>query len=238
MSAEPIPTGCVPARPQVARGTGGALDAAVTRALDVVVSALLLLVLAPLMLLVSLLVRLDSPGPCLFRCDRVGHRGRPLRMLKFRKMHDGAHGAPLTLVDDDRFTRAGRWLARLKLDELPQLWHVLRGEMSLVGPRPESASFVQRHDEDYRHILAVRPGIVGLSQLAFADEGSVLDAADPLGHYVERILPQKVQLDRLYADERTVGQDLRILVWATVAVVLRRPVAVNRQSGALGLRRR
>jgi lipopolysaccharide/colanic/teichoic acid biosynthesis glycosyltransferase len=159
-------------------------------------------------------------------------------MLKFRKMHAGAGGAALTVERDERFTRVGRWLAKLKLDEIPQLWHVLAGEMSLVGPRPESEMFVALFRDDYDLILAARPGIVGFSQIAFVSEGRVLDHADPIGDYVERILPQKIAMDRLYVEQLSAMLDVRIFLWAIVAVLLRRQVAVDRVTGHLSLRHR
>jgi lipopolysaccharide/colanic/teichoic acid biosynthesis glycosyltransferase len=214
------------------------LDAAAKRALDVVVSAAVLFLLLPLIALIAVLIRLDSRGPVFYRSRRVGHGGGALPMLKFRKMHDNASGMQLTLDDDERFTRIGLWLAKLKIDELPQFWHVLRGDMSLVGPRPESASFVKRFADEYDIILTTKPGILGLSQIAFAEEGRILDDDDPIGHYVERILPQKVRMDLLYVTRRTVGFDLRILLWSTVAVLMRREVAVRRTDGGMNLRRR
>jgi lipopolysaccharide/colanic/teichoic acid biosynthesis glycosyltransferase len=223
--------------------TGAALRTAIVRAakrsFDVVAAGILLLLILPVLALLAVLVRIDSPGPSFHRCERVGFRGARLRMLKFRKMHAGAAGAPLTKAGDARLTRLGRWLAISKLDELPQLWHVLTGAMSFVGPRPESAGFVDRHGEAYRaRILTVRPGVFGLSQLAFASESRVLDPEDPVSHYVERLLPQKVALDVLYAERPSLRFDAQILFWSFVAVVLRRPVAVNRRSGAMRLRRR
>jgi lipopolysaccharide/colanic/teichoic acid biosynthesis glycosyltransferase len=209
------------------------------RAFDIAISAALLVILLPVFVIVALLVRLDSPGPALFRCKRTGHRGGSLDLLKFRKMACDARGGPLTTEEDVRLTRVGRWLTKYKLDELPQLWQVLKGEMSLVGPRPEDPGFVERYADDYRdHILTVRPGIFGLSQLAFARENRILDPNDPVGHYVAQILPQKVALDRMYASRHDLWLDVRILVWSCVAVVLRRPVAVNRGSAAMGIRRR
>jgi len=228
------------ARGQVRNACGwwSRIDAGVKRMLDVAVATMALLLLSPLLALIALLVRVDSPGPIFYRATRVGHHGRTLRMLKFRKMRDGASGIPLTLQDDARFTSIGRTLAQLKLDELPQLWHVLTGEMSLVGPRPETLRFAALQSADYGRILTVRPGIFGWSQLAFAEENRVLDAADPLGHYVGRILPQKVSLDTMYADRRTLAIDLRIVAWSVLAVVARRPVAVDRRNGRMRLRKR
>lgn len=209
------------------------------RALDLVVSGALLLLLLPAIAVLAVLVRLDSPGPTFYRCERVGYRGRPLRMIKFRKMVCDAAGPPLTGADDRRFTRIGRSLARYKLDELPQLWHVFRGEMSLVGPRPESPEFVERFAADYYgRILTVKPGIFGYSQIAFAEESRVLDVEDPVGHYLGRILPQKVGLDCMYAARPSVLKDIQVLFWACVTVVFRKPVAVQRASGDMTIRRR
>jgi lipopolysaccharide/colanic/teichoic acid biosynthesis glycosyltransferase len=212
--------------------------AAVKRAFDFLVALLALVTLLPLFVLIALVVVLDSPGPVFYRDARAGFRGRPLRMLKFRKMRAGATGGNLTLGDDARLTRVGAWLARTKLDELPQLWHVLRGEMSLVGPRPESPSCVARHRVDYEVILSVRPGITGFTQLAFAREGWILDPDDPERHYLSLLLPQKVALDRLYADRASLRTDLRILGGTILTVMFRRPLAVDRRTGALTFRRR
>ena len=159
-------------------------------------------------------------------------------MLKFRKMHSDARGVALTVAGDERLTRLGAWLVRTKLDELPQLWHVLRGEMSLVGPRPESPSHVDRVRLDYQEILEVRPGLTGYTQLAFAEEAWILDPNDPQGHYLNALLPQKVALDRLYASRFGTRRDLKILIATIATLVLGQPVAVDRTTGALSLRRR
>jgi len=208
------------------------------RALDVIVAASALVVLAIPLVVIGVLVVLDSRGPVFYRAERVGYRGQRLRMLKFRKMHDDASGIALTTHEDDRLTRIGAFLAKSKLDELPQLWHILRGDMSLVGPRPETADFVAHHRHEYDEILTVRPGLVGFSQIAFLSEGRILNEEDPLTHYVSAILPQKVTLDLMYARERTLLVDLKILVWSMVAVLARRQVAVNRQTGRMNLRKR
>jgi lipopolysaccharide/colanic/teichoic acid biosynthesis glycosyltransferase len=211
-------------------------DRALKRTLDLVVAVPLLVLLAPLFIAIAATIKLESPGGILYRCRRVGRGGCDLPMLKFRKMHDGARGPALVQEKDDRFTRLGAFLARTKLDELPQLWNVLRGDMSLVGPRPEDPDFVEQHREDYEAILAVRPGITGLSQLAFARESEVLDPGDRVGHYTSRILPQKIQMDRLYAEQRSLSMDLKILWWTFCAVVGRLDVAVHRDSGRLNRR--
>jgi lipopolysaccharide/colanic/teichoic acid biosynthesis glycosyltransferase len=230
-------------RTSVSSGTAaarhGRIDGIASRAVDVLLSSLLLLLLSPVFLLVLLAIALDSRGPLFYKALRVGQHGKPLSVRKFRKMRVDASGPGLTISDDDRFTRVGRFLARSKLDELPQLLNVLVGQMSLVGPRPEDPRFVSLFADEYHdEILTVRPGITGLSQLAFADEASVLDPDDRVHDYASRILPQKVSLDRLYARRRTVWMDLQILGWTFVALCLRRDVAVRRETGSLGLRRR
>jgi lipopolysaccharide/colanic/teichoic acid biosynthesis glycosyltransferase len=210
----------------------------VNRLIDIAMAGMLLFVFLPLLVVIAAAIRLDSRGPIFFRCRRVGFRGAELQMLKFRKMRDGAAGAALTLSADERFTSVGRLLARTKLDELPQLWNVLKGEMTLVGPRPEDPQFVALRSEDYASILTVKPGVTGLCQLAFAKEGDILDPEERTRDYVERLLPQKVALDLLYATRRSLLVDLRILAWTSVTVVARREIAVNRNTGTLGLRRR
>jgi len=213
-------------------------DGVAKRVIDVAGATLLLLLLSPLMIAIAVAIKLDSRGPVLYRCRRVGYRGRDLAMLKFRKMRDDAAGPALTLADDDRFTRVGKVLVKLKLDELPQLWNVIRGEMSLVGPRPEDHAFVELHRDRYERILTVRPGITGLCQVAFANESRILDSTNLISYYTERLLPQKVAVDEFYASTRSVRMDLAILLWTAVAVVARADVAVNRATGALTRRHR
>jgi lipopolysaccharide/colanic/teichoic acid biosynthesis glycosyltransferase len=208
------------------------------RLLDLAFASALLVLLLPLFVAVSLAVKFGSRGPVFFRCCRVGLGGRELRVLKFRKMRDGVSGSPLTASDDDRLTLIGRALAKSKIDEIPQLWNVVKGEMSLVGPRPEDPQFVGLRREDYSTILSVKPGITGLSQLAFAKESYILDRTNHISDYVERLLPQKAALDCLYARRRSMSMDLRILWWTVVAVLFRREVAVHRSTMQLTLRRR
>ena len=212
--------------------------AAAKRALDVVLSATILVVMIPVALLVVLAIVIETGGPVLYRAERMGRGRRSFRMLKFRKMYAHAGGLRLTTSDDIRFTRVGAFLARTKLDELPQFVNVLRGDMSLIGPRPEDPGFVDRRQDDYDAILQVRPGITGLAQLAFADESRILSREDPLGHYLDAIFPQKCALDRLYVRSVSVSTDLRILFWTVVAILFKRPVAVHRATGRMSLRKR
>jgi lipopolysaccharide/colanic/teichoic acid biosynthesis glycosyltransferase len=223
-------TGRVDARPCVTRVT--------KRIFDIAVSAIALLILLLPFLLVSLAIKLDSPGPVFYRVRRMGRHGRPFAMLKFRKMFRDADGMPLTMDNDSRLTRVGALLTRARLDELPQLWDVLRGRMSMVGPRPEDPAFVALHAEAFARVLSVRPGITGLSQLAFAEEHKILDQENILGDYIARILPQKIGLDMLYAKRHRMRLDVAVLGWTVAAILLRKPVAVHRSTGTLNLRRR
>ncbi len=219
-------------------GSSSRLDAILIRLFDTTSALVLLAILLPIALTLVVAIRVDSKGPALYRSRRVGVGGREFDMLKFRKMPEGASGPPLTAPEDDRFTRLGRLLARTKLDELPQLWNVIRGHMSLVGPRPEDPVYVARNRAELEPVLRVRPGITGLSQLAFAREAEILDPENREGHYLERILPQKIHMDTVYAEQRSLGRNLQILWWTAAAVLFRREVAVNRATGELGLRRR
>ena len=221
-----------------ARASSEWRDRILKRLLDVVVAGTALLLLFPLICLVALAIKLESRGPVFYRSPRVGRDGRELRMLKFRKMRASAAGSALTAVDDERLTRIGSLLERTNLDEIPQLWHVLTGSMSLVGPRPEDPSFVELRPGDYERILRVKPGITGLSQLAFARENEILDARDPIGDYVARLFPQKTRIDRLYVRRRSILMDLRVLGWTVITVCFGTEVAVNRSTGRLTLRRR
>ena len=178
---------------------------------------LLILLASPVIVLVGGLIALavfaDSPGPILYRARRIGKDGRPFRMLKFRKMRREAAGPILTRHDDERFTPIGRFLAVTKLDELPQVWNVITGEMRLVGPRPEVEEFIKLYGEEYREILKVLPGITGLAQLRYAGESQLFgDAHDSSLLYKERILPEKIALDLRYIASRSLLGDMAIVL--------------------------
>jgi lipopolysaccharide/colanic/teichoic acid biosynthesis glycosyltransferase len=194
------------------------------RLVDLVLAGLLLALLLPVLLLVGLAIRVDSRGPVLHRATRIGLGGRPFTLYKFRTMIVGAarQGPHITAAWDPRVTRVGRLLRRTKLDEFPQLWNVLRGDMRLVGPRPEDPRFVALYAPDERLVLSVCPGLTGPSQLTFLDEETMLAAAsrDPETTYVRDILPRKLAIDLDYARQHDLGADLLILV-RTLRVVLR-----------------
>src|SRR4051794_36292249 len=178
----------------------------VKRLFDLALASLGLVVLSPLLLAIGLLIKFDSPGPALFRQERIGRHGRPFRIHKFRTMrhHPSAiRGAEITVGADPRITRVGAWLRRTKLDELPQLLDVLTGAMSLVGPRPEVRHYVALYPDALRaKVLSVRPGITDMASLEYRDEGARLArAADPEREYVEVVMPAKLQAAARYVDE-------------------------------------
>nr|WP_298431496.1 sugar transferase [Ottowia sp.] len=186
------------------------------RIMDVTLTVIALPVVLPLMLCIGLWVKADSPGPALFRQQRVGQGGRMFNILKFRTMRAGSaeQGPAVTAAGDARITRAGAWLRRTKLDELPQLLNVLRGEMSLVGPRPEVPRYMALYEPAVRErILSVRPGITDLAALEFRDEERLLAAAPDVERaYVEQILPVKQRYYLDYVARHSVGGDVRILI--------------------------
>lgn len=194
------------------------------RAFDLIVAAAALLLLAPLLAALALWIRLDSPGPALFRQERVGRHGRPFFIHKLRTMRHGVAGAPLAVGEDPRITRAGRFLRRTRLDELPQLLDVLMGDMSLVGPRPDVPHYLARVDADLRaRVLSVRPGITDPVSLDHVDEAALLArAADPEQEYVQHLLPAKLRASADYAERATLWSDLVVLA-RTLGVLLRRP---------------
>ena len=187
----------------------------IKRAFDLLAAASGLAVLAPLLLLIAVTVKLDSPGPVLFRQERVGRNGRIFRIRKFRTMVRDAPrlGGAITVGRDPRITRVGHVLRRYKLDELPQLIDVLLGDMSLVGPRPEVPKYVALYPPGIRErVLSVRPGLTDNASLAYIDENAQLaGAADPEREYVEKILPEKLRLYVEYVDNRSLALDLSII---------------------------
>ena len=190
------------------------------RLFDIVCAGLGLLLLAPLLLVLAVWIKLDSPGPVLFRQQRVGRHGKPFLIHKFRTMQVKNEGSQITVGADPRVTRAGLLLRRTKLDELPQLWDVLRGAMSLVGPRPEVPRYVALYPTELRElVLSVRPGITDPASLRFRNESELLaKAADPEREYVEVVMPAKLRAAADYVREATLASDLR-LMWRTLATI-------------------
>ena len=182
-----------------------------------------LVVLAPVFVLISLVIRATSPGPAFFRQIRVGRGGRPFLIFKFRTMRADAElvGGQLTVDADPRITQVGAFLRRHKLDELPQLINVVRGDMGLVGPRPEVPRFVDRYDERQRSVLQVRPGITDPASVTFRGESEMLVAsADPEAVYVNDVMPAKLEMNLAYLERRTLWTDVAVIMQTLRRLVL------------------
>lgn len=209
------------------------------RPFDVLVSGLALAVLSPLLGLVAAAIRLDSPGPILYRARRAGRGGLPFTMYKLRTMYvrTDQPGTKITTHGDRRITRVGKLLRPARLDELPNLWNVLTGDMSLVGPRPEDPHYVELYTPEDRVVLAARPGVTSLAALLYRDEERLLVGDDWERVYVEQVMPAKLAIDRAYVERQSLALDLKILA-ATALAPLRLEWLVNLEGevAALGTR--
>lgn len=215
------------------------------RLLDLALLALMLPVALPLAAVIAIAVFLDSPGPILYRSVRIGRGGKPFAMLKFRKMRNEAQGPMVTAFNDQRLTPIGRFLSATRLDELPQFWHVLRGEMSIVGPRPEVPDFVDLYPDEYEEILTVLPGLTGLVQVQFIEESRILaalkdcDCPEPNCHCTyQKVLPRKIELDLTYVRHATLRTDMMVLARTLVlpfTVAAHRVLAFSRAQARVHL---
>jgi lipopolysaccharide/colanic/teichoic acid biosynthesis glycosyltransferase len=208
----------------------------VKRLFDIMFSFLGLIILAPFFLYIVHLVRRDTNGPAFFWGLRAGLGGKSFRMLKFRTMYEceeSYHGPRVTCKLDDRITPIGHWLRDSKINELPQLWNVLLGEMSLVGPRPEDPDIVKTWPDDIRReILSVKPGITSPASILYHDEENLLSASSVMSDYIRNILPDKLRLDRLYVRNHSFFADLDIIFW-TIAILLPRAIHFPIREGYL-----
>jgi lipopolysaccharide/colanic/teichoic acid biosynthesis glycosyltransferase len=195
------------------------------RSVDIALAALLLTVVLPFIALAAIFIKLDSAGPVLFRQRRVGREFKQFQLLKLRTMTLSS-GPPFTLGADPRITRIGGWLRRFKLDELPQLWHVLCGQMSLVGPRPVVPELTLEFKPDYDRLLSVRPGLTDPASLKYFREAEVLAMVpDPLLYFKTVVTPDKLRISRAYLRRATVWSDLGILAQTGVALLVSPPPA-------------
>lgn len=200
---------------------GRVVGPGVKRAIDLALCVGTLPVTLPLAILIAVAIRLTCPGPAIYRAVRVGRYGRPFTLFKFRTMRVGSTGPGITRSADDRITPVGRWLRATKLDELPQIVNVLRGQMSLVGPRPEDPRYVARYTDDQRRVLTVRPGMTSLAFLRFGHEQDFIERVGPANveqFYLCEILPEKLEIELRYVRDWSVLGDLRIL--ARTATIL------------------
>ena len=184
------------------------------RIFDIIFSALGLIILSPFLLIISLIIKLDSKGRILYRQTRIGKGGREFKIDKFRTMVENADklGMSITVSNDNRVTKAGRFLRKFKLDELPQLINVFLGEMSFVGPRPEVKKYVDMYNDEQRRVLSVRPGITEYASIIYRNENELLDAAmEPEEVYINDIMPKKLKLNLEYIDNMSFWGDIKLI---------------------------
>jgi lipopolysaccharide/colanic/teichoic acid biosynthesis glycosyltransferase len=193
------------------------------RPLDISISAAALVLLSPLLLAIAIGVKLSSPGPALYRARRGGKGGTVFTLYKFRTMYDAPAGPAITRQNDPRVTPFGRFLRRTKLDELPQLINLLKGDMSLVGPRPEDPEYLRLYSPDQRRVLDVRPGITSPATVRYRHEETMLTGPEWEQVYRNRILPEKLRIELDYLSRRTLAGDLKVLAQTAVAIVTRPP---------------
>ncbi len=194
----------------------------VKRALDLILALILLIPGAVVMLPLALWVKLDSPGPVLYRAIRGGYHNQPFYIFKFRSMVVGAdQTGGTTAKNDSRVTRAGRIMRRFKLDEIPQLLNILKGDMSFVGPRPELLLYTNRYTEEEQCILWVRPGVTDRSSITFIAQDEIVGEEDPVGNFERLVLPQKNRMRVEYARTQCFSLDWR-LFWETIGGVFRK----------------
>lgn len=207
------------------------LSESVGRFRDVCLSTIALTASLPLIFAAAVAVKLDSPGPALYKSRRVGRHGRPFNLLKLRTMRviQDPSASLVTASSDPRITPVGSWLRHTKIDELPQLWNVIMGDVSLVGPRPEVQRYVDCYPEHFREILAVRPGLTDPAILQFFDEEALLAGqANPEQFYITDVLPKKIELYLEYVRGRSFAGDTRIMAETAKRIVRR---VVGRREG-------
>lgn len=193
------------------------------RSLDISLSGLLLAASLPLIVIAAIFIKLDSAGPVIFRQARTGRGFRRFQLLKLRTMRVDAAGSPYTLGADPRITGAGRWLRKFKLDELPQLWNVLRGEMSLVGPRPVVPELAAEFRQAYTRLLAVRPGLTDPATLKYCRETELLALVpEPLRYFKTVVTPDKLQISQHYLERANLWSDLSVMARTLLVLLLPR----------------
>ena len=193
------------------------------RFFDIILSGAGLILLSPLFLLIYILIRIESKGRGIYAQERIGRNGVPFRLYKFRSMQENADkGSQITIGRDPRITRMGRIIRKAKLDELPQLWNVLWGDMSLVGPRPEVECYTHLYNDQQRQVLTVRPGITDWASIKYLDENLILgQAEDPEKVYREQIIPDKIRLNMIWVKNPSLGVYFKI-IFTTISLIITR----------------
>ncbi len=191
------------------------------RVLDIFFSFFGIVILSPVFLILYVAICLESKGSGIYAQSRIGQFGRVFQLYKFRSMRVGADkGSLITIGDDNRITKSGKFIRNYKLDELPQLFNVLKGDMSLVGPRPEVAKYVNLYTKEQRKVLDVRPGITDYASITYADENHILELSDnPEKTYIEQIMPDKIKLNMQYINNHTVKEYFKIIFLTLKCVI-------------------
>lgn len=198
------------------------LQLIIKRIFDIIVSLIGLIALLPFFLIIAFVIKIDSTGPIFFKQIRISKDGKEFEIYKFRTMIQDAEskGMQITVGKDSRITKVGKFLRKSKIDELPQLINVLKGDMSFVGPRPEVPKYVALYDKDQINILKVRPGITDIASIEYRDEGSILaKSTDPEKTYIEEIMPKKIELNLIYIRKISILYDI-ILICRTIIKVI------------------
>jgi lipopolysaccharide/colanic/teichoic acid biosynthesis glycosyltransferase len=214
-------------RSMVSVGTSERTQQLFKRAVDLAFTLCATIILLPVGFAVALLVRLSSPGPILYTSDRIGRGGKRFTVYKFRSMVLDADqsGPAITHQNDRRVTRIGRLLRKTKFDEFPQVLNVLRGDMSIIGPRPEAPSYVALYTAEQRKVLQVRPGLTSLAQVLYRHEEDLLPAENTENHYIQEILPHKLALDLYYIRHWTLWLDAKVFLLGVLGLLSVRPPA-------------
>jgi len=190
------------------------------RIFDIAISSIGLIILSPFLLVIAILIELTSPGPIFYRAERIGKDGVPFELYKFRSMTSGADktGPKITAQGDARVTPLGRWLRRLKLDEFPQFINVLKGDMSIVGPRPEDPHYVSYYTPEQQKVLSVLPGITSAASVRYRHEEAMLSSPDWETRYRAEVLPAKLAIDLAYLERRTLWTDFTLILQTIAAM--------------------
>jgi lipopolysaccharide/colanic/teichoic acid biosynthesis glycosyltransferase len=197
----------------------------IKRILDILASSLGIVILSPILLIIAVLIKLTSDGPIIFNQERIGLHGQPFHIKKFRTMVVNAEklGKQITVEGDSRITSVGKYLRKFKLDELPQLFNVFLGEMSLVGPRPEVKKYVDMYTEEQRQVLLVRPGVTDYASIEYRNENELLAQSDnPEETYIKQVMPDKLGHNLRYIQEMSLGTDLKLIFLTLLKVFVDR----------------
>jgi lipopolysaccharide/colanic/teichoic acid biosynthesis glycosyltransferase len=194
----------------------------ILRTLDLIISGLGLLLLFPLFIIIGILIKIESKGPLFYKQVRIGKKGHIFSLLKFRTMISGSDKSGLLTIGahDPRITQSGRFLRKFKIDEIPQLLNVIKGEMSMVGPRPEVPKYVNLYNEEQKRVLSIKPGLTDNASIEFANENEILaKSVNPEKLYIENIMPRKIELNMHFINNPSVYQYFRILIKTFLRII-------------------